>query len=249
MVVQKPCLHIEQAGFGFMAKGKPVEVLRAVNAAFYPGQLTGMVGVNGAGKSTLIRSISGLQEVLSGRVLISDLELKDLSFSDLAKHISIVLTERPEGFNLNAFDLVAAGQMPYTNAFHQLKEEHLKTIQEAIEQCGLKGHEHKLLYELSDGLFQKAIVAKALAQGTPLMALDEPTAFLDYASKHELFILLKQLCETKQKCVLVSSHDLDLLLRYCDSILLVYQGKAELLSVEKAKEHPAFKAIGGKYLP
>ena len=109
-------------------------------------------------------------------------------------------------------------------------------------------HRHKALHELSDGLFQKTMIARALAQQTPLMLLDEPTAFLDYASRHELFILLKNLAEQQNKCILVSTHDLDLVFKYCETIVVVHNGQAEFLQTDEALKNDAFRAIGGKHL-
>jgi len=174
--------------------------------------------------------------------------LRDISLTELAKRISIVLTEKISGFNLTAYDAVTAGQMPYTNAFHQLTEENRRIVDAAIDTCGIKQHAHKLLNELSDGLFQKTMIAKALAQQTPVMMLDEPSAFLDYASKHDLFLLLKRLAGQDNKCILVSSHDLDLLLKYCNRLLVVSGGKAEMIAVSEARQHAAFKEIGGGFI-
>ena len=117
--------------------------------------------------------------------------------------------------------------MPYTNAFIKLKKKTWKLLTRQLPLCKLETHRHKALHELSDGLFQKTMIARALAQQTPLMLLDEPTAFLDYASRHELFILLKNLAEQQNKCILVSTHDLDLVLKYCDTIVVVHNGQAE----------------------
>jgi len=143
---------------------------------------------------------------------------------------------------------VAAGQLPYTNLFNRLEKRNLEIIDEAIEICGLKDHKDKLLSELSDGLFQKTMIAKSIAQQTPIMLLDEPSAFLDYASKHQLFTLLKMLAEQKEKCIMVSSHDLDLILKYCNKILLVKDQTARLIAVNEAKAHPAFLELSGGYL-
>jgi iron complex transport system ATP-binding protein len=152
------------------------------------------------------------------------------------------------GFNLTAYDAVAAGQMPYTDSFHRLMPQHISVIRKAIISMRLNGHEHKQLHELSDGLFQKTMIAKALAQQTPIMLLDEPSAFLDYASRHELFILLKKLCDDEKKCILVSAHDLDLVLKYCSSVIIFTENKAELISVTEALNHPAFVRLGGGYI-
>lgn len=244
----KKCIAIRNASLGYKtSKGMNI-VLPDVNLDFYAGDFIGIVGLNGSGKSTLLKSLSGLLPLLHGKIWIDEKDLGYLSLSDLAQKVALVLTEKIGGFNLTAYDVVAAGQIPYTNSFHQLKAEHAAIIESAIALCGLNEHQHKLLGELSDGLFQKTIIAKALAQQTPLMLLDEPSAFLDYASKHDLFLLLKQLAEKQQKCILVSSHDLDLLLKYCHKLLVVANSKVELLPVNEAKQNKAFVEVGGGFI-
>ena len=233
---------------GYRKKGRSVPVLQALNLDFFAGNLVGIAGLNGIGKSTFLKSLSGLLPLLEGHIYIDGEDITGLSLEALSKKTAVVLTEKITGFNLSAYDVVAAGQIPYTNAFHQLKEQHRAVIESAIAACGIAAHQHKLLGELSDGLFQKTIIAKALAQQTPVMLLDEPSAFLDYASKHELFLLLKKLAGQEQKCILVSTHDLDLSLKYCQRLLVVASGKAELVDAADARQHPAFMAIGGGFI-
>jgi iron complex transport system ATP-binding protein len=236
------------AALGYQKSGRDIAVLDHINLSFYEGDFVGIVGLNGTGKSTLLKSICGLIPLLSGDIHIGNHNINDLSLAALAKKVAIVLTERVGGFNLTAYDVVAAGQMPYTGSFNHLNREHLAVIASAIEQCGIRNHQHKPVNELSDGLFQKTVIAKALAQQTPVLLLDEPSAFLDYASKHELFLLLKNLAQHEKKCILVSSHDLDLVLKYCNKILLVSEKGAELLPVADAAQSHTFKTIGGGYI-
>lgn len=241
-------IKIINAQLGYGSQHDPVVVLNGLYINIRPGQLTAIAGMNGTGKSTLLKSIAGLLPPLSGELYVNGIPVSDTKKRELAKEVAVVLTDKIGGFNLTCFDAVAAGQMPYTNAFHQIKEENLKIINEAIATCKLETHRHKALHELSDGLFQKTMIARALAQQTPVMLLDEPTAFLDYASRHELFILLKNLAEQQNKCILVSTHDLDLVLKYCDTIVVVHNGQAEFLQTDEALKNDAFRAIGGKHL-
>lgn len=241
-------IKIIDGHFGYSKNNRDVEILKNVQLKCFQGDFIGVVGLNGSGKSTLLRSLCGLLHILKGEVFIDGENITDIANTELAKKISIVLTEKISGFNLTSFDAVAAGQLPYTNLFNKLEEKHLRIIWEAIEICGLKGHHHKLLSELSDGLFQKTMIAKSIAQQTPIMLLDEPSAFLDYASKHELFILLRDLAAKQDKCVIVSSHDLDLILKYCNKILLVRNSTIELIDVKDAKGHKVFEELSGGYL-
>lgn len=233
---------------GYHKPGNNFSVLNQLNLNFNAGDFIGVVGLNGSGKSTLLKSACGLLPVLSGQVLLNGISITDLPLNSIAKKISIVLTEKIGGFNLTVFDAVASGQMPFTDAFHRLRPEHLQIIEKSIAACGLKGLETKLIHELSDGLFQKTMIAKTLAQQTPSILLDEPSAYLDYASKHELFLLLKNLAETENKCVLVSSHDLDLVLKYCKRLLVVSNNTAELIMVNEASGHAGFLGIGRGFI-
>jgi len=242
------CIQIIKADFGYKKNNRHIEILKQINLQFNTGDFIGIAGLNGSGKSTLLKTICGLLPLLNGQIYIDEIPLSEISNSELAKKVAIVLTDKISGFNLTSFDAVAAGQLPYTNLFNKLEAENLAVVNKAIETCGIKEHHHKLLSELSDGLFQKTMIAKCLAQQTPIMLLDEPSAFLDYASKHELFLLLKNLANEQKKCIMVSTHDLDLILKYCNKILLVRNSTVELISVSEAKTNPIFKELSGGYL-
>ena len=243
-----PRIILKDAAFGYTKNGQDQLVLEDISFSIRAGEFTGIVGLNGVGKSTFLRTLSGLLPLKHGEFILNNRSIHSYSTNELAREIAIVLTERVGGFNLSTFDAVAAGQMPYTDAFNRLKPENKTVINEAMRQCGITNHAHKALTELSDGMFQKTMIAKALAQQTPVLLLDEPSAFLDYASKHELFILLKKLATEDKKTVLVSSHDLDLVLKYCSRILVFSDRHAELLDVSQAKQHPGFLNIGGGHI-
>ncbi|MCE3259195.1 MAG: putative iron(III) transporter, ATP-binding protein [Bacteroidetes bacterium] len=244
----RTCIEIKNGHFGYRKKNRAIEILKGVDLAANAGDFIGIAGLNGSGKSTLLRSICGLLPVLEGEVQIEGTKIGTIAQTELAKKIAIVLTEKITGFNLTSFDAVSAGQMPYTNIFNKLEDRHLAIIHSAIEACGLKEHHHKLLSELSDGLFQKTMIAKAIAQQTPIMLLDEPSAYLDFASKHELFRLLQDLALKQKKCVMVSTHDLDLILKYCNKLLLVKNSTIEMIDVNAARGHKVFEELSGGYL-
>ena len=241
----KTCITISDATLGYRKNSQNVEVLKNINLDFSTTDFIGIVGLNGTGKSTLLKTLCGLLAPLGGNISINNKNYNQLSTLELAKQISAVLTEKISGFNLTCYDAVATGQLPYTNLFNTLTIQNRDAINNAIEICGLKNHQHKLLNELSDGLFQKTMIAKCVAQQTPIMLLDEPSAFLDYASKHELFLLLQKFTTQQQKCILVSSHDLDMVLKYCTKLLLVSNNSAQLISVSDALQNPVFKELSG----
>jgi iron complex transport system ATP-binding protein len=242
------CINIKEVSIGFKKNKENLHLFNSINLNFFNGDFVGVVGLNGIGKSTFLKSICGLLPLLSGEVFIDQKLLGKYDNNELAKKISIVLTEKINGFNLSVYDLVASGQMPYTNSFNNLKPENKLIINEAIKTCGLYAHQHKLLHELSDGLFQKTLIAKSIAQQTNIMLLDEPSAFLDFASKHDLFSLLKNQTLHHNKCILVSSHDLDLILKYCNKILLLTDNKVELIPTSTAISNPIFKQLSGDFL-
>lgn len=241
-------IQIQDLSIGY-TNGKNVStIFSKLNSQFNAGQLIGLVGNNGVGKSTFLRTLAGLQDKLNGEVLINGRSLDSIQKGDLAKTVSIVLTEKIDGFNLTVRDLVSMGRVPYTNILHQLTEKDVDLIKRSINAVDLESYSDKQLSELSDGLFQKAMIAKGLAQQTDLLLLDEPTAYLDFNSKHELFILLKDLVETKNKCLIVSSHDIELLLKYSTHLLVFSDdGSYDLINTNSARSNSLFNKVTGNY--
>jgi iron complex transport system ATP-binding protein len=244
---QVPKISLVNAALGYKKAKANIKILQELNLNFFASDFMGVTGLNGTGKSTLLKSICGLLPLLDGDIALDGSSITELPMTEIAKKVAIVLTERIGGFNMTVYDAVATGQIPYTNAFHTITEEHQLIIESAMQTCGIKEYALKALTELSDGLFQKTMIARALAQQTPVILLDEPTAFLDYASKHELFILLRKLSQ-EGRCILVSSHDLDLVLKYCTTILVVSNTSAEQVSVSSALQNESFLKIAGGYI-
>lgn len=208
-------LQVKDLNIGYVQK----EILSGLSFSIGKGELIGLVGSNGIGKSTLLKTIIGSLEPLSGEINLGGKMLGSISQQELSKLISIVLTDKLGGFNLTVFDIVAAGRIPYLNAFGQLNASDIEIVNESIETIGVKHISQNYFDELSDGQKQKALIAKSLAQQTPVILMDEPTAFLDFESRLQLFQLLKQLVKEQQKTVIVSSHDLDVLFRNADKVL------------------------------
>lgn len=208
-------LQVKDLNIGYAQK----EILSGLNFTIGKGELIGLVGSNGIGKSTLLKTIIGSLKPLSGEISLNGKALHSISQQGLSKIISIVLTDKVGGFNLTVFDIVASGRIPYLNAFGQLKEEDVSIVNQSLNTIGIKDLSPNYFDELSDGQKQKVLIAKSLAQQTPVILMDEPTAFLDFESRLQLFQLLKQLVKEQQKTVIVSSHDLDVLFRNVDKIL------------------------------
>jgi iron complex transport system ATP-binding protein len=189
-------------------------VFKGINLHLHAGDLVGLIGDNGIGKSTLLKTITGNLAPLSGDIKINNKNSSQFSAQQLAQLLSIVVTEKIGGFNLTVWDVVATGRIPYINIFGKLTPEHEAIVTKALEQLNLLPLKDKLIDELSDGQRQKVMIAKSLAQQTPIIVLDEPTAFLDHTSKHQLFSILKKLCAEQGKLIIVSSHDLELMKAY-----------------------------------
>lgn len=185
------------------------------------GELTSLLGPNGAGKSTLMRTASGFIPALAGEIFINGRNLKSLSPKELAQSLSVVLTERPTAENMRVEEMVALGRSPYTGFFGRLTAEDHKIVREAISLTGIEELKDRKVVTLSDGERQKCMIAKALAQQTPVIFLDEPTAFLDYPSKAETFLLLKKLCKETGKSILLTTHDLEIALQLSDRLWLL----------------------------
>jgi iron complex transport system ATP-binding protein len=198
-----------------------VVVAAGLNLELRGGELVCLLGPNGAGKSTLMRTIAGLQPALSGDVRLAGDPPSELPARELARRLSIVLTERVDPGNLSAWDLVALGRHPYTDWWGNLTEADHQVVTWAIRAVGGGNLAHRPVTELSDGERQKFMVARALAQQPMLMLLDEPTAFLDLPRRVEIMGLLRRLARETGQAILLSTHDLDLALRSADRLWLL----------------------------
>lgn len=196
-------------------------ITSGINAALHNGELTCLIGPNGAGKSTLLRTLSGFIPPIKGEIMIGDIPLDHYTSESLAKEISIVLTDKLNVPDMTLAQLVGLGRSPYTNFWGILSEEDKVKIETAIHSVGVSHLADRNILTLSDGERQKALIAKALAQETPIIFLDEPTAFLDYPSKVEIMLLLSRLAKKDGKTIFLSTHDLDLALELADTVWLI----------------------------
>ena len=226
-----------------------------INVTLSEGDIIALVGPNGAGKSTLFKTFSTHIKPLGGKIELFGKDLMSYSPKERAKLLGIVLTERPDDMFLKVFDVVAAGRYPYTGMFGKLNYVDEKEIKVSLELVGVNHLVNRVFNTLSDGEKQKVMIAKAIAQNTPVIMLDEPTAFLDYPSKIELFSLLKKLAKEQNKAILFSSHDLELLLRYTDNLWIMAKNKPfaagqsfELLKNGVIKEYFDLNDIDNQYL-
>lgn len=196
-------------------------LLEKVSTRITSGQLVALLGRNGTGKSTLLRAMMGLEKPQTGEIRLQGKNITSLKPEKLARKISFVTTDKVRIANLRCEDVVAMGRAPYTNWIGQLQPEDKTRVDEAMRLVGMSDYAEKTMDQMSDGECQRIMIARALAQDTPVILLDEPTAFLDLPNRYELCLLLQKLAQEEGKCILFSTHDLDIALSLCDSIMLI----------------------------
>lgn len=214
---------------GYRSKGSVHAVASGVNGTIRSGELTCLMGENGIGKSTLLRSLSGFQPPLAGTIEIMGRALADYTPKELAQTIGVVLTEKPDVGLMTARELVAMGRSPYTGFWGRLSADDHEAVSEAIRQVGITHLADRQVGTLSDGERQKVMIAKALAQQTPIIFLDEPTAFLDYPSKVDMLLLLRRISHEAGKTIFLSTHDLELTLQAADTVWLMTRSEGLLM--------------------
>ena len=225
-------------------------LLQNVSIDFPSTGFVGIIGNNGKGKTTLLKSISGLQEPLSGKILYSGKNIFDLTVADRSKLVSFSFASNQISFPVSVLELVAMGRYPYTNHWASLSQEDEKIVSHAMEICGIKNLQNNFVTGLSDGERQKAFIAKSLAQQTHVMLFDEPTAFLDYTSKKHFFQTMQRMAQEEQKLILISSHDIDFLTAYADNLLMIqenetifYNTTPQIMQTEYFKGHFTKKGV------
>ena len=196
-----------------------------INASLEPGELTSLLGPNGVGKSTLLRTLSTFLPPLNGEIVLQGRPLSNLSPTELSRLIGVVLTERPDVQNMTVHDMVSMGRSPYTGFWGRLRQEDEQFVCEAMQLTGITSLEHRMFNTLSDGERQKVMIAKVLAQQTPVILLDEPTAFLDFPSKVDMMRLLRRLAHDMQKIIFLSTHDVEMALQLSDRLWIMHPGE------------------------
>lgn len=197
------------------------------------GALTALVGRNGTGKSTLLRAIAGLGPIADGRILVGGRPVDRLAPADMAATVSLVTTDKVRVANLRCRDVVALGRAPYTNWIGRMQQTDAQIVRRSLEAVGMEDYADRTMDRMSDGECQRIMIARALAQQTPVMLLDEPTAFLDMPNRYELCTLLRRLSRDEGKCILFSTHELDIALALCDAIALIAPPELRLLPTEE----------------
>ncbi|MEL6407013.1 MAG: ABC transporter ATP-binding protein [Chloroflexota bacterium] len=239
-------MHVLQTthlAVGYHAPRKPrVTVADKLNLTLQTGELVCLLGPNGAGKSTLMRTIAGMQKALAGDVVLAGQSLANIQPRQLAQLLSVVLTERPNVGLLNGYALVALGRHPYTDWTGRLSRYDKAVVRWAVDAVNARDLAERPILELSDGQRQKLMIARALAQESQLIILDEPTAFLDLPRRAEIMQLLRHLAAETGRAILLSTHDLDLALRSADTLWLMANGNIEVGAPEDLVLDGTFEA-------
>ena len=210
-------------------------VIYDIDLELKSGQLSCLIGENGIGKSTLLKTLTGFLPKLKGSVLFDNRDITSFSQRELARQVSIVLTHKPDVQNLIIEEIIGLGRSPYTGFFGRLRIDDRVVVNDAIATMGIEKLRGRMIQTLSDGERQKVMIAKALAQETPVILLDEPTAFLDFPSKAETFQSLQRMAHERDKLILLSTHDLELAVRFADSLLEVKEGTLKEVSAMEVK--------------
>lgn len=218
-------ISLEQLTIGYYHGRTEIAVSDGLMASLRYGQLTCLLGPNGSGKSTLLRTLCGFQPALGGQVVIRGKQLPEYTPVELAKLIAVVLTERTDVANMSVEQLVSAGRSPYTGFWGKLSLEDHTAVREALKAVGALSLSNRPVITLSDGERQKVMIAKAIAQQTPIIVLDEPTAFLDYPSKVEIMQFLNKLAHEHDKTIFMSTHDLEISIPLSDNLWLLDREK------------------------
>ncbi|MGK0455413.1 MAG: iron complex transport system ATP-binding protein [Paraglaciecola sp.] len=233
-------LKTENLTIGYQSKKAQTIVASNIDIAIEKGKLITILGKNGIGKSTLLRTISKVQEPLNGSVFINKKNIKNYTNKELSSALSLVLTERLPESQITVFELVALGRQPYTNWIDKLSDLDLEKIYWAIEQTEIQHLKEKFFYELSDGQLQRVLIARALAQDTDIIILDEPTAHLDLHHTIKIFSLLKKLVDETSKTILMSSHEVNLCIQFANEIILFTDDKVHTGTPDQLIKQNAF---------
>ncbi|MDH4402928.1 MAG: ABC transporter ATP-binding protein [Flavobacterium sp.] len=259
MDINNPILTTSNLSVGYSSKKEIKTIATHINLNLKKGELIALIGANGIGKSTLLRTLIGIQPPLSGNVILNGKNINEYDSISFAQNLSIVLTEKLPPSNLTVFEIIALGRQPYTNWLGNLSDNDISKINEAMELTQITSLAEKKHYEISDGQLQNVLVARALAQDTPLIILDEPTTHLDLLHKISLFKLLKKLAKETKKCILFSTHDIDMAIQISDEMIIMtdenvvqdqpcnFISKGNFETLFK-NEHIAFDREKGKFI-
>jgi iron complex transport system ATP-binding protein len=258
MIEKNYILQTKNLSIGYTTKKENIIIAENINLSLEKGKLIALIGENGVGKSTLLKTLIGIIPAINGKITLLNQPLQSFKSVELAQELSIVLTEKLPPSNLTIYEIIALGRQPYTNWLGTLSNEDKNKIKEAIELTEIQHLIHKKHDEISDGQLQITLIARALAQDTSLIILDEPTTHLDLVHKATLLKLLQKLAHETGKTILFSTHDIDLAIQMADEMIVFTPKKvvqnqpcnlieAGIFNALFDTEHLTFDATIGKF--
>ena len=210
------------------------------------GEIAALIGRNGAGKSTLLRTVAGLGKPLKGEIMIGGKPLQKMSVQEMSERVAMVTTERVRIANLRCRDVVALGRAPYTNWIGRMQREDAVIVERSLAQVGMSDYADRTMDRMSDGECQRIMIARALAQQTPVILLDEPTSFLDLPNRYEICTLLRELAHDEGKTILYSTHELDIALSLCDSVVIADPPQLHRLPAGEVRGSALLESVFGR---
>lgn len=217
----KTIIEIRDLSTGYSTKKEEKLVGAHLNGELKEGEFVCLLGPNGCGKSTLLKTLAGFQPAIHGEVITQNILLKNYQAKELAKVVSVVLTDNSKLNNMSAYEVVSMGRSPYTGFWGNLKETDHSIVEKCMQWVGISELKDRQMGQLSDGERQKVMIAKSIAQETPVILLDEPTSYLDYPSKVGMMLMLHRLAKSKGKTILMSTHDIENALQIADKIWIL----------------------------
>jgi iron complex transport system ATP-binding protein len=235
-------LNIKNLSIGYQTGKRKKTLAEGITVKAKKGELVALIGANGTGKSTFLRTLCRLQPALLGDVFIQDKNILQQHPKQIARKVSLVSTELYRTGKLKVLDLVQLGRYPYGNSFFEKSQNDTEIVMDSLSQVGMQDFADRFITELSDGEYQRVMIARALAQDTPVMILDEPTAFLDLANKFSVVELIWNLCKKHNKTIIYSTHDINIALQYADVFWVFNKnnlsaGAPEDMLINKTIEH------------
>ena len=237
----KPSIDIENLNIGH----NNISLISNINITSSSNKLIGVIGRNGKGKSTLLKTISGLLPPICGNVNFNFKNINTIQDKERAQLLSIVLSNNQSMGNITVSEFVSYGRYPYTNWLNIQSQQDDTIIKNALQLCQVNELSKRYYHELSDGEKQKVNIARVLAQNTPLIVLDEPTAHLDLINKVEILKLLKELATNHHKMIIISTHQIELALQLCDEIWMIANKEIKIRSPKELLENNELNTLFG----
>lgn len=216
-----PVLTLKNVTIGYKVTKQPKTICKNLNLELYQGELICLLGRNGSGKSTFLKTVGNMLPSLKGSIQISNIDYSKLNAIEFAKNIAVVLTESLPENSLSVFETIALGRQPYTNWLGKITETDSKIIANAMELTDTHNLKNQFIHQLSDGQLQRVMIARALAQDTPIILLDEPTSHLDIHHKINVFKILRKISQETNKTILISTHEINLALKNANRLLII----------------------------